>query len=149
MKARYPAKSVSKENVLEAISDYESLRILNSLAKEGKSVEGLMQKLQLTRKQYYTRLRRLLNAGLIKRKNNAYSLTTFGNIIFEFQSILKHVIDNRSKLNKNGVQYSFEEKRIMNKLISGHRHSANRLFNLSTAIVLATVNLIGRVDLNF
>ena len=121
MKTRFPATSVSKEKVLEAISDNESLKLIHSVANDGRNIEGLTHKLKMTRKQYYSRLTKLLDAGLIKRKNNAYSLTSFGTVIFEVQLILKEVIDSRSKFDKVGTQNSFGEvKKIIDKLVSGN-----------------------------
>lgn len=123
MKTRFPATSVSKEKVLEAISDNESLNLLHSIANDGRNIEGLMHKLKMTRKQYYNRLTKLLDAGLIKRKNNSYSLTSFGTVIFEVQLILKEVIDSRSKFKIVGTQDSFGEvKKIIDKLVSGNQN---------------------------
>lgn len=123
MKTRFPATSVSKEKVLEAISDNESLNLLLSIANDGRNIEGLMHKLKMTRKQYYNRLTKLLDAGLIKRKNNSYSLTSFGTVIFEVQLILKEVIDSRSKFKIVGTQDSFGEvKKIIDKLVSGNQN---------------------------
>ena len=42
----------------------------------------LISKIKLTRKQYYSRISRLVNAGLIKRKNGKYTLTAFGKVIY-------------------------------------------------------------------
>jgi predicted transcriptional regulator len=110
-----------QKTVLEAISDNESLNLLRSIANDGRNIEGLMHKLKMTRKQYCSRLTILLDAGLIKRKNNAYSLTSFGKVIFEVQLILTEVIDSRSKFKTVGTQDSFREvKKIIDKLVSGN-----------------------------
>ena len=37
----------------------------------------------LTRKQYYTRLRNLVDAGLIQKRGNIYTHTTLGSLIYE------------------------------------------------------------------
>ena len=53
-----------------------------------------MQLLNLTRKQYYDRSSRLLNIGLIRRKNGEFYLTSFGQLVhhsqLEIASALKH-----------------------------------------------------------
>jgi predicted transcriptional regulator len=52
----------------------------------------------LTRKQYYSRMSELINAGLIIRKNGKYFLSSFGKIIYEAQMIIGISIQNYWKL---------------------------------------------------
>ena len=53
-----------------------------------------MQLLNLTRKRYYNRITRLLNIGLIRRKNGKFYLTSFGQLVLQSRlkiaSALKH-----------------------------------------------------------
>lgn len=90
MKTQSP--SISRRQVLDAISDNESLEIFYAIATNVKNVE-----LKMTRKQYYVRLSRLIEAGIIQKKNNTYCLTSFGKVIFEIQLILRGVVDARSR----------------------------------------------------
>ena len=39
--------------------------------------------LGLTKKTYYTRLKQLIDAGLITKSDGAYCYTTFGNLVYE------------------------------------------------------------------
>ena len=42
----------------------------------------LITKLKLTRKQYYSRISKLTNAGLVKRQKGRYLLSAFGKVIY-------------------------------------------------------------------
>jgi hypothetical protein len=69
-------------NVLKSISDSCSLELFRTVALTKPDVDILISKTKLTRKQYYSRMSRLMNAGLIKRKNGKHTLTAFGKIIY-------------------------------------------------------------------
>jgi hypothetical protein len=38
-----------------------------------------------------------MEAGIIKKRNNTYCLTSFGEVVFEIQLILKGVVEARSR----------------------------------------------------
>ncbi|MFY3739881.1 MAG: hypothetical protein HMLIMOIP_000300 [Candidatus Nitrosomirales archaeon] len=49
----------------------------------------------LTRKQYYTRLRNLVDVGLIKKDGDSYTHTTFGSLIYQnYLAIMLHGVKN-------------------------------------------------------
>lgn len=76
-----PADKVSK--LFRAISKKESLNLF-LLAKDGIEAESSApQKVGLSRKMYYTRLRQLVDAGLVSRYGNRYSHTVLGRIIYQ------------------------------------------------------------------
>jgi predicted transcriptional regulator len=91
---------MSTLDVLEVISDQISVNMLNAIAKDATNSESLMQIFNLTRKQYYDRSSRLLNMGLIRRKNGEFYLTSFGQIVHHCQlkvaSALKHSSELRA-----------------------------------------------------
>jgi predicted transcriptional regulator len=69
--------------VLNAISDDSSLELFKLVALANCSSNELKSKTKLTRKQYYSRLYRLTRNGLIRKKDNMYTLTTFGRILYD------------------------------------------------------------------
>ena len=73
---------VSVADVLKAISDKKSLELFPNCCLVNCRLDVLISKIKLTRKQYYSRISRLVNAGLIKRKNGKYTLTAFGKVIY-------------------------------------------------------------------
>lgn|SRR5574341_312163 len=49
----------------------------------------------LTRKQYYTRLRNLVEVGLVKKDGDSYTHTTFGSLIYQnYLAIMLHGVKN-------------------------------------------------------
>jgi predicted transcriptional regulator len=89
--------AASRAQILEAISDDKSQELFKVIAK-GTENEGILTSAQLSRKQYYSRISRLLHYGLVKRKKRKYVLTPFGKVIYELQLILVTAIDHNSKV---------------------------------------------------
>ena len=74
---------LSLSKVFDAISNESSLTVFMTIADSNVGTDVLRTKLNLTRKQYYSRISTLLKADLVKRVNGKYSLTTFGKILFD------------------------------------------------------------------
>src|SRR3989442_1657901 len=53
---------------------------------------------KLTRKQYYSRMSGLVNAGLVTRKNGNYFVTSFGKIVYDVQLMIGKAVENYWKL---------------------------------------------------
>ena len=85
---------ISKINILEAISDKKGSDIFKSVALAKSNSDILITKLNLTRKQYYSRMSQLTKAGLVKRQNGRYLLTSFGKVIASARMNLESKIDN-------------------------------------------------------
>jgi hypothetical protein len=71
---------VTKLQVLNAISDNISVKMFRMIAADSETSEGLMDKLGVSRKQYYDRMCKLYAAGLITRRGRqicAYIIWTF------------------------------------------------------------------------
>ena len=85
---------VSKISLLFAISDKKASNIFKSIASAGSNTDILISQLKLTRKQYYSRMSRLLQAGLVKRQKGRYLLTAFGKVIYGAQMNLETKIEN-------------------------------------------------------
>jgi predicted transcriptional regulator len=68
-------------NILNAISDVKSLVLFKTIAIDGS--DFLVSKVNLTRKQYYSRTSNLLKSDLIGKKNKRYFLTSFGKIVYD------------------------------------------------------------------
>jgi hypothetical protein len=86
------AQSLAK--VFDAISNESSLAIFNTIAASNVDTDVLRTKLKLTRKQYYSRLSGLLKADLIKRVDGKYSLTLFGEILFNATTTVEKAFNN-------------------------------------------------------
>jgi len=111
-------------DILRAISDDKSLLLFDTIALSSGNTDILIRKLGLTRKQYYSRMYALTNAGLITRSNGKYSLTSFGKIVYEAQILIGKAKQNYWKLKaidsieSSGHELSSEERcKIINSLI--------------------------------
>jgi predicted transcriptional regulator len=84
--------------ILKSISDDESLELFRFIATNDSDSESLRNRTKMTRKQYYSRMSRLMKAGLIKRKNGKHNLTAFGRVIYDTQITIENAINNYWKL---------------------------------------------------
>jgi hypothetical protein len=89
----------SAANIFSAVSDDKSLLLFNTIAlSNSESTDMLLTRLNLTRRQYYSRLSVLVKANLVNRKDRKYFLTTFGKIVYETQTIIEAALRNYWKL---------------------------------------------------
>jgi predicted metal-binding transcription factor (methanogenesis marker protein 9) len=89
----------SLTNVLKSISDEKSLSIFQAIADvNSNNVEIGLKKLDLSRKQYYSRISTMRETGLIKRQSGRYYLTPFGKVVYCCTMITKNALDNYYEL---------------------------------------------------
>ena len=73
--------------IFRALSDDKSRTLLNNVGMYPGDSNLFIQNLNLTRKQYCSKMDRLSKRGLLARKNGKNYLTTVGKIIYELQNI--------------------------------------------------------------
>ena len=86
----------SVANILHAISDDKSLALFNTIAIDRN--DFLISKVNLTCKQYYSRMSNLIKSDLVSRKNKRYFLTSFGKIVYDAQKTIEMAAKDRWKL---------------------------------------------------
>ena len=91
-------KMVSASDTLSAISDDKSLLLFNTIALASGDSSILISRLNLTRKQYYSRMSDLTNAGLVRRMNGKYFVTSFGKVVYKAQELIGMAVQYSSKL---------------------------------------------------
>ena len=90
---------ISISDVLDTISDDKSLVLFNTIAlsnSDGSDI--LISKLNLTRKQYYSRISKLVKVDLVVRRNRKYFLTSLGKIVYDAQKIIGNAVGDYWKL---------------------------------------------------
>ena len=92
------AKSQNTAAVLKTIADDKSLELFSIVALEKIDSRNLKSKMRVTRKQYYSRLSKMTKAGLVRRKNGKYILTTFGKVVYESKVTIENALNNYWKL---------------------------------------------------
>ena len=83
--------------VLDAISDDASLELFKLVAATNGTSEIIRSNMKITRKQYYTRLFRLVHRGLIARRDSKYFLTAVGKVTFDAQISIENALSNSKK----------------------------------------------------
>ncbi|PWU80051.1 MAG: hypothetical protein DLM72_14210 [Candidatus Nitrosopolaris wilkensis] len=90
--------SLSIADVIKVISDDKSLVLFNTIALASGDSDILRTTVKLTRKQYYSRMSGLVNAGLVTRKNRNYFVTSFGKIVYDAQLMIGKAVESYWKL---------------------------------------------------
>ena len=76
----------SVTSILKRIADDKALTLFNSIAVSFTSDRYMpLKEMDMTTKQYYSRISGLLNAGLIRRHKGKYSLTLLGYVVYDTQ----------------------------------------------------------------
>lgn len=95
---RKKVKAVTKLEVLETISDDVSLIMISMIQNNSETADSLIDKLNITHKQYYDRITKLLKTGLVKRKGRDYFITSFGKLIYQAHLKIAKGATNLSRL---------------------------------------------------
>jgi predicted transcriptional regulator len=88
----------STRDILKAIADEKALALFDAIAVSECDSEMLITKVRLSRKEYYSRISRLVKAGLVSRQRGTYSLTMLGQIVYQAQLAIDHAVDISPKL---------------------------------------------------
>ena len=84
--------------IFRALSDDKSLTLFNTVALSPVNSNLLTRNLNLTKKQYYSKIEQLSKQGLVARKDGKYYLTTMGKIIYELQNVVGIAVNDYWKL---------------------------------------------------
>ncbi len=85
--------------ILRKISDDKTLALFRSIAVANDMDKCIqLKQMNLTTKQYYSRISGLVDAGLIKRLKGRYSLTALGKVVYHSQMIVGKTLSYYWKL---------------------------------------------------
>ena len=75
--------------IFKSLADTGSLDLFNRIAVGNNKIKSLelQKESNLTRKQYYSRVSRLVKTGAVRRKNGIIRLTAYGKIIFNIVQV--------------------------------------------------------------
>ena len=117
----------SVANIFNSLSDEQSVMLFTTIATKSISSVELRSKISLTRKQYYSKLSRMVRVGLIKRRSGKLVVTTLGKIVYELQKVVQDAYKNHWKLKVlDSIEMSEElpreeRKKLMDNLIEDSR----------------------------
>jgi predicted transcriptional regulator len=115
--------------ILKKISDDKALVLLNSIAVVDGEKYIQLKHVNLTTKQYYSRISGLTDAGLIKRHKGKYFLTMLGHVVYDSQMMIGKtlayywklkVIESVEMYTPSGLPNE-EIIQLINALIDNHR----------------------------
>jgi predicted transcriptional regulator len=92
------SKAIEVVDIMRALSNDISLLLFDTIANADGTSDLLISKLNLTRKQFYSRMSYLMKCGLVKRMNGKYILTSFGKIVYSVKVTIKKACECYSKL---------------------------------------------------
>jgi hypothetical protein len=82
--ARVPSISY----ILKKISDDKALALFNNIALTQDNSHIPLKEMNLSTKQYYSRISGLTSAGLIKKKQGQYHLTSLGKVVYNAHTVI-------------------------------------------------------------
>jgi predicted transcriptional regulator len=85
-------------DILSLIAERKCSIIFRTIGEQNEPTELQITKLDMTRKQFYSRISQLLQRDLIKKTHGKYELTLFGKVVFGIENKIQHSIDNYWKL---------------------------------------------------
>jgi|ERR671918_2931635 predicted transcriptional regulator len=120
------SNNISLADVLSSISDDKSLSIFQLISDVKSNGEIILKKLDLSTKQYYSRISAMMATDLIKRQRGRYYLTPFGKVIYCCIMIAKNALNNYYKLkaveSTEGSDFSNEEfSKLVDALIENQQ----------------------------
>lgn len=92
-------RNASTTNVLRRLSDYNTERVFKTISTNDDVKSGpLIAKLGLSKRQYYDKIRNLVEVGLIRRHNGKYKVSSFGKVVLNFQRVAERTSQIHWKL---------------------------------------------------
>lgn len=85
-------------DILSLIAERKCSIIFRIIGEFEGPAELQITRLNMTRKQFYSRISQLLKNDLIKKIHGKYELTLFGRVVFGIENKIQHSIDNYWKL---------------------------------------------------
>jgi hypothetical protein len=124
------ATAPSITSILKKISDDKALVLFNSIAVSTDNERLIpLREMNLSTKQYYSRISGLVDVGLIKRHKGRYSLTMLGHVVYDTQMTIGKTLAYYWKLKAiesietstpSGLPYE-EKTQLIDALIDNHQ----------------------------
>lgn len=120
---------MSVADILRAIGDDKSLCMFNTIAlTQDYDSDLLITHINLSRKQFYARMTKLMETGLIRRIRGRYHLTSLGQIVYHAQNLIGNGVKDYWKLKaldslhvSNGTIPAEEHNKIVESIIDNQK----------------------------
>ena len=115
--------------ILKKISDDKALALFNSIALFKDNSHIPLKEMNLSTKQYYSRISGLISAGLIKKKQGHYCLTALGNVVYNAHTVIGKALSYYWKMiaiesiqSSTGLELAIEDRQLLiESLIDNHQ----------------------------
>ena len=85
--------------MFKRLSDYKTERVFKTIStNDDLTSETLMAKLGLSKRQYYDRISKLVEVGLIRRHKGKYKISSFGKVVLNLQKVAERTSQIHWKL---------------------------------------------------
>lgn len=84
--------------ILSSLANIDSLKIFLACHEGIESSTRTIEEIGLTQKRYYTWLKRLIDAGLVEKRENAYAQTMLGKFCHRLGTALSNAVERRDQL---------------------------------------------------
>jgi hypothetical protein len=125
---RQARTSPSITSVLKVISDEKALVLFNNIVVSDNNGFISLKKINLSPRQYYSKISGFQKTGLIKRRKGQYIPTLLGKAVYDSQMVIEEALSHYWKLKfideieTSHSDLSIEDvKRLINDLIDNHR----------------------------
>jgi hypothetical protein len=130
--------------ILKKISDDKALTLLNNIALTKDNSQVPLREMNLSAKQYYSRISGLISAGLIKKKQSQYCLTALGKVVYDAHTVIGKALSYYWKMKAiESIQLSASQEfpiedmqMLIKSLIDNHQVRDILLKSLSNAEAL-------------
>jgi hypothetical protein len=85
-------------HLLRSVSDDKALTLFNSISVSDGRKYIPLREMNITTKQYYSRISGLINAGLVRRHKGKYCLTMLGEVVYYSQMVIGKTLSYYWKL---------------------------------------------------
>jgi len=89
---------VELKEILAALANEDAIKIFLTARRGIEKSTKTIQELELTQKRYYSRLKDLMEAGLVEKRDNAYQHTTTGMICYTLGKSFNSALNQRDRL---------------------------------------------------
>ena len=122
---RTESSAPSVSYILKKISDDKALMLFNSIALNSDNNRVPLKEMNLSTKQYYSRISGLASAGLIKKRQGQYGLTSLGRVVYNAHTLIGKALNYYWKMKAiESIQTS-----------SGHELAREDMLNLIQSLI--------------
>jgi hypothetical protein len=115
--------------ILKKISDDKALTLFNNIALTNNNSHIPLKEMNLSTKQYYSRISGLIAAGLIKKKQGQYCLTALGKVVYDAYTVMGKALSYYWKMkaiesiqSSAGLELAIEDRQLLiESLIDNHQ----------------------------